>query len=389
MIQLGVDYQGGTEEIYRCVKMKVELGRGWQSGANEFNTNALKQLNALRGDESASAPGKEKTKKPSKVNVTDCVICLFQVTICQSLFIAPCSHVFHYKCIRPLLALHHPGFSCPVCRSFADLEADVETEDEPMASSRRESLISRKGSLKSVKQAFEQALGNALHVGVDDPADDNDSEAGDQFIDQPIAEPSRAGLRPFGSPVRQAARLSAGDGAVRPESSGRPDTAVAPPTTADLGYSPSRAGFGASAGDASTAEHFQGSLSDATPSSVPEEELPTQPTLAHLPPPTAPSSAAAEGPTTEERRQSSEEGGGPSLTSSGSSGPVPVEEVDAMSNEAGDAAQAEEMVRRLSLKDSPVHDDDEEAASTGGSSSGAGDALAGSALLVHPAAATH
>lgn len=74
MIQLGVDYQGGTEEIYRCVKMKVELGRGWQSGANEFNTNALKQLNALRGDETGSV-GKEKSKKAAKVNVTDCVIC--------------------------------------------------------------------------------------------------------------------------------------------------------------------------------------------------------------------------------------------------------------------------------------------------------------------------
>ncbi|KAL7416272.1 SMAD/FHA domain-containing protein, partial [Mrakia frigida] len=128
VIQLGVDYQGGTEEIYRCVKMKVELGRGWQSGANTFNTNALKQLNALRGDESSSVEagsGKEKVKRV-KANVTDCVICLFSVSICQSLFIAPCSHVFHYKCIRPLLSLHHPGFSCPVCRSFADLEADVE-----------------------------------------------------------------------------------------------------------------------------------------------------------------------------------------------------------------------------------------------------------------------
>lgn len=25
--------------------------------------------------------------------------------------------------------MHHPGFSCPLCRTFADLEADVETED--------------------------------------------------------------------------------------------------------------------------------------------------------------------------------------------------------------------------------------------------------------------
>lgn len=27
VIQLGVDYQGGTEEMYRCIKIKVEIGR--------------------------------------------------------------------------------------------------------------------------------------------------------------------------------------------------------------------------------------------------------------------------------------------------------------------------------------------------------------------------
>lgn len=38
IIQLGVDYQGGTEEMYRCVKIKVEVGQGreWQGGANAF-----------------------------------------------------------------------------------------------------------------------------------------------------------------------------------------------------------------------------------------------------------------------------------------------------------------------------------------------------------------
>ncbi|KAF8729422.1 Cytoplasm protein, partial [Rhizoctonia solani] len=56
---------------------------------------------------------------------------LFPVGILQSLFIAPCSHCFHYKCIRPLLIKHHPGFSCPLCRTFADLEEDVEQEYAP------------------------------------------------------------------------------------------------------------------------------------------------------------------------------------------------------------------------------------------------------------------
>ena len=63
-----------------------------------------------------------------QVNSTDCCICLFPITVCQALFIAPCSHAFHYKCMRPMLVAHHPGFSCPLCRTFADLESDVEVD---------------------------------------------------------------------------------------------------------------------------------------------------------------------------------------------------------------------------------------------------------------------
>lgn len=55
---------------------------------------------------------------------------LFSVTIHQALFIAPCSHAFHYKCIRPLLENHHPAFSCPLCRTFANLDEDVEVDVE-------------------------------------------------------------------------------------------------------------------------------------------------------------------------------------------------------------------------------------------------------------------
>lgn len=143
ILQLGVDYQGGTEEIYRCVKIRVELNRGWQREANQFNVNALRQLRALQGspmppvgstptkaDAAIPATGSGLPTNRQTMNATDCCICLFSVTVCQALFIAPCSHVFHYKCIRPMLNLHHPGFSCPLCRTFADLEADVEQDEE-------------------------------------------------------------------------------------------------------------------------------------------------------------------------------------------------------------------------------------------------------------------
>lgn len=167
-LQLGVDYQGGNEDQFRCVKMRVELGREWQRAANEFNTNALKQLKALGGAPETPGKGKMTDLSPStssrkaKASVTDCCICLFSVTVCQSLFIAPCSHVFHYKCIRPLLQQHHPGFSCPLCRTFANLEEDVETEDAWEIASRRASIISvsRRPSNHSLRLNSSQLTSN-------------------------------------------------------------------------------------------------------------------------------------------------------------------------------------------------------------------------------------
>ncbi|GAA6018530.1 hypothetical protein JCM11491_006436 [Sporobolomyces phaffii] len=152
VLQLGVDYQGGTEEIYRCVKMRVELNRAWQRGANSFNTAALAQLRALGGGSSmepaptsatamtatASGPSAAAKSAPTPptaaqqaaaaASITDCCICLYPVTVCQALFIAPCSHVTHFKCIRPLVEQNYPGFCCPLCRTYADLEADVEID---------------------------------------------------------------------------------------------------------------------------------------------------------------------------------------------------------------------------------------------------------------------
>ncbi|KAG8771602.1 hypothetical protein FRC12_003514 [Ceratobasidium sp. 428] len=99
-----------------------------------ISTGALKQLQTLQGKGKDKLPSGSQIAGPSnsrKTSVADCCICLFPVAILQSLFIAPCSHCFHYKCIRPLLEQHHPGFSCPLCRTFADLEEDVEKECAP------------------------------------------------------------------------------------------------------------------------------------------------------------------------------------------------------------------------------------------------------------------
>ena len=75
----------------------------------------------------------------------DCSICLGPIAVstwksyastisansllqpCQSLFVAPCSHTWHYKCIRVIInGPHWPHFICPNCRTVADLEAELE-----------------------------------------------------------------------------------------------------------------------------------------------------------------------------------------------------------------------------------------------------------------------
>ncbi|KAI1769239.1 hypothetical protein GGR53DRAFT_231706 [Hypoxylon sp. FL1150] len=117
IVQLGIDFKGGEEMIYRCVKMRIELNRGWQSKPNTFNMATHKRLRDLTSTTSSSA------------HAQDCSICLNAIAPCQSLFVAPCSHTWHYKCIREMLmGPSWPIFICPNCRATADLDAEV---DEP------------------------------------------------------------------------------------------------------------------------------------------------------------------------------------------------------------------------------------------------------------------
>ncbi|QPC77043.1 hypothetical protein HYE68_007795 [Fusarium pseudograminearum] len=116
IVQLGIDFKGGEEMIFRCVKMRLELNRGWQNKLNTFNMAAHKRLQTMAS--SGAAAG---------TNSQDCSICLSSIAPCQSLFVAPCSHTWHFKCVRSLLnSPQYPIFICPNCRAGADLEADVD-----------------------------------------------------------------------------------------------------------------------------------------------------------------------------------------------------------------------------------------------------------------------
>lgn len=61
---------------------------------------------------------------PVEMSSVDCCICLNEIAPCQALFLAPCAHSYHYKCVNGLLGAGFL-FQCPMCRQVANLEASV------------------------------------------------------------------------------------------------------------------------------------------------------------------------------------------------------------------------------------------------------------------------
>ncbi|KAK0862757.1 hypothetical protein LTS02_006984 [Friedmanniomyces endolithicus] len=109
-VQLGIDFKGGEEVIFRCVKIRIECNRGWQKSLNAYNTTAHKRL--LKNAGVLKRKGARDSDAASVNSSSECSICLNPVAPCQALFVAPCSHVWHYQCV------------------MADLEADIEPPEE-------------------------------------------------------------------------------------------------------------------------------------------------------------------------------------------------------------------------------------------------------------------
>ncbi|KAI7856751.1 hypothetical protein BDC45DRAFT_429382, partial [Circinella umbellata] len=63
-------------------------------------------------------------------DIPECSICLYAIAPSQALFVAPCAHIFHLKCLLPWIELSFPDFSCPLCRTYSDLEAKVEVDED-------------------------------------------------------------------------------------------------------------------------------------------------------------------------------------------------------------------------------------------------------------------
>ncbi len=73
------------------------------------------------------ASGKSEQRERESASV-DCCICLSGIGPFQALFLSPCSHCFHFKCVRNILNDSGLMFPCPVCRQVANLEASVSME---------------------------------------------------------------------------------------------------------------------------------------------------------------------------------------------------------------------------------------------------------------------
>ncbi|RHZ66471.1 FHA domain protein [Aspergillus thermomutatus] len=101
IVQLGIDFRGGEEMIFRCVRIRIECNRSWQQQPNEFKY----------GD----PPERQK----------------YFTRPYQCLFMAACAHVWHYKCISRLIHTpEYPMFQCPNCRAYTDLSAEVDDSND-------------------------------------------------------------------------------------------------------------------------------------------------------------------------------------------------------------------------------------------------------------------
>ncbi|KAF1980718.1 hypothetical protein K402DRAFT_408978 [Aulographum hederae CBS 113979] len=183
VIQLGIDFRGGEEMIFRCVKIRIECNRGWQKGLNNFkyvhqlSSDGCVLDGSLNWDHSKSthkqlrklARGPKKDGDAASTHSSECSICLMSIAPCQTLFVAPCSHVWHYKCIRPILhGATYPNFLCPNCRAVADLEADVDEpndeweEDLEVAVEQSREAISETPTAKKAKEPRKSSDGRSV-----------------------------------------------------------------------------------------------------------------------------------------------------------------------------------------------------------------------------------
>ncbi|KAJ3304041.1 hypothetical protein HDV03_003155 [Kappamyces sp. JEL0829] len=129
VIQFGVDFKGKADaDVYRAVTMRLGFhDQSWLK-AQRKNANPQRFSAALKQLIAATNPyGEQKGHEDEEAGDVDCCICIGAIAPYQALFIAPCSHCYHYKCVG-YLVVQSPMFQCPLCRQVANLTASVSSE---------------------------------------------------------------------------------------------------------------------------------------------------------------------------------------------------------------------------------------------------------------------
>ncbi|KAL4868055.1 hypothetical protein BDV12DRAFT_107760 [Aspergillus spectabilis] len=144
IVQLGIDFHGGEQLIFRCVRIRVECNRSWQQQPNEFNKNTESLIKSLGKGETGDYAG-----------CRECSICLGSVLRpYQCLFMAACAHVWHYKCVSRLIHTpDYPMFQCPNCRAYTDLSAEVDDSNDIEAESTSQQDSSKQKPTDEIQSA--------------------------------------------------------------------------------------------------------------------------------------------------------------------------------------------------------------------------------------------
>ncbi|KAI9032456.1 hypothetical protein DFJ74DRAFT_654427 [Hyaloraphidium curvatum] len=174
VIQLGIDYQGRPEDIYKCVVMKVMITNRTLV-QHKRKANVVMFRAALKALLNATNPYATTTIPPPTPTLThqpassgshspvDCCICLCPISPFQALFVAPCSHCYHYKCVQPLLN-QGAMFLCPLCRQVANLAANVQEEEEEGGDETEGEILRRLGVGGSWVEVPDAALAEELQA---------------------------------------------------------------------------------------------------------------------------------------------------------------------------------------------------------------------------------
>ena len=99
IVQLGIDFRGGEEMIFRCVKIRIECNRGWQKGLNSFKY-VISSLPILYRILANVCPSKTTHKRirnlgksssqgdgdTASTHTSECAICLMSIAVCHSSF---------------------------------------------------------------------------------------------------------------------------------------------------------------------------------------------------------------------------------------------------------------------------------------------------------------